>query len=119
MTKTFTQDDVIRYLYNETSYEEIVTHPTVRAMAVASLQDTLPMCNTCWNKPYCGVRPTHNYMMSGDLFGQRPNTPKCKEHMFIARLLFERLAKDTTGDVEKIFRRWIIQRPREIHDPIV
>ena len=95
----------------ESSYGDIVRHDTVKTLAVASLLDTLPMCSTCWNAPYCGVRPLHNYMNFGDLFGQRPNTPKCQEHMNIARLLFERLAEDD-GTVERIFRRWTINRPR-------
>jgi uncharacterized protein len=95
----------------EISYGEIVRHETVKSLAVASLLDTLPMCSTCWNAPYCGVRPLHNYMHFGDLFAQRPNTTKCREHMNIARLLFERLAEDD-GTVERIFRRWTINRPR-------
>lgn len=94
------------------SFEEIVQHPTVRAIAVASLLDSLPMCTDCFNAPYCGVRPLHNYMHTGDLFGQRPNTPKCREHMAISRTLFERLAADTDGTIEAIFRRWVIERPR-------
>ena len=96
-----------------TSYREAYTHPTVRAMAVASLQDTLPHCETCWNKPFCGVCPMHNYQMNGDIFGQRPNSPKCKEHYTIASVLFERLAADSDGTIEKIFRRWTLTRPRE------
>lgn len=95
----------------ESSYGEIVRHETVKTLAVASLLDTLPMCSDCWNAPYCGVRPLHNYMLFGDLFAQRPNTPKCREHMDIARLLFERLAEDD-GTVERIFHRWTINRPR-------
>ena len=95
-----------------TSYADVVGHPTVKSMAVASLLDSLPGCASCWNAPYCGVRPLHNYRQTGDLFAQRPNTPKCAEHMTIARLLFERLAEDTTGEVEAIFRRWTVQRPR-------
>ena len=97
-----------------TAYLDMIRHPTVRAMAVASLQDSLPSCNTCWNKPFCGVCPLHNYQTFGDLFGQRPRSPKCKEHYTIARLLFERLADDPDGRIEAIFRRWIIQRPREL-----
>ncbi len=96
-----------------TTYPEMIQHPTVRAMAVASLQDSLPGCNTCWNKPFCGVCPMHNYMKSGDIFGQRPNSPKCKEHYTIASLLFERLANDPSGEIEAMFRRWILTRPRE------
>lgn len=101
----------------EMTPDEAIRHPTVKSLAVASLLDTLPMCSTCWNAPYCGVRPLHNYMMSGDLFGQRPNTPKCKQHMTIARLLFERLSRDTDGSLEAIFRRWTLERPRETPPP--
>ena len=102
----------------ESSTEEVLKHPTVKSMAVASLLDSLPQCSTCWNAPYCGVRPMHNYMRGGDLFGQRPNTPKCKQHMTIARLLFERLERDSDGSLERIFRRWTLERPRETPPPI-
>lgn len=97
-----------------TSFETMHGHETVRAMAVASLQDSLPGCATCWNKPYCGVCPMHNHMTSGDIFGQRPNSPKCKEHYTIASILFERLADDPDGRIEKMFRRWTLTRPREM-----
>jgi len=107
-------DDIFRLGHVDTlTYNEIVQHPTVKTMAVASLLDTLPGCSTCWNAPYCGVRPMHNYMNFGDLFAQRPRTPKCVEHMGISRILFEKMIKDTSGEVETIFRRWTIRRPRE------
>ena len=93
------------------SYEEIANHPTLKTLAVASLLDSLPQCESCWNAPYCGVRPLHNYMHTGDLFAQRPNTLKCKEHMRIAEILFTRLADDPRA--EAVFRRWTINRPRE------
>jgi len=95
-----------------TSASELVRHPTVKALAVSSYLDSLPGCSTCWNAPFCGVRPLHNYMQGGDLFAQRPNTPKCKEHMTIARLLLQKLDSDSTGELEGIFRRWTIDRPR-------
>ncbi|MCK6502839.1 His-Xaa-Ser system radical SAM maturase HxsB [Myxococcota bacterium] len=101
----------------ETSIQDAIRHPTVRAMAVASLLDGLPQCHECWNAPYCGVRPLHNYMQAGDLFGQRPNTPKCMQHMGIARMLFERLAADDDGSLARIFQRWTITRPRETPPP--
>jgi His-Xaa-Ser system radical SAM maturase HxsB len=98
---------------DELTYKDIVQHPTVKTMAVASLLDSLPGCSTCWNAPYCGVRPMHNYMNFGDLLGQRPRTPKCTEHMGISRILFEKMINDPTGEIETIFRRWTIRRPRE------
>jgi uncharacterized protein len=102
----------------ESTYDEVVKHPSVRVLVMSSLLDSLPACHTCWNLPYCGVRPINNYMECGDLFAQRPNTPKCKEHMAIARLLFERLARDEDGKIEAIFRRWIINRPRDEEEEV-
>lgn len=97
----------------ETTYQQMVGHPTVKALVMSSLLDSLPACHTCWNLPYCGVRPINNYMETGDMFAQRPRTPKCKEHMSVSRLLFERLADDVDGKVEAVFRRWTIDRPRD------
>lgn len=97
---------------SDTPFEQALQHPTVRAIATASYLDTLPMCESCWNAPYCGVRPLHNYMQTGDLFAQRPNTPKCPQHMGIVGMLFDRLARDEDGTVAEIFRRWTIDRPR-------
>lgn len=95
-----------------TEYVEMLQHPTIRAMAIASLQDSLPGCATCWNLPFCGVCPLHNYQVEGDLFGQRPRSSKCKEYYAIATLLFERLADDPDGAYERILRRWTLSRPR-------
>ena len=98
---------------DDTTFEQASNHPTVKAIAVASMLDSLPMCADCWNAPFCGVRPLHNYMLQGDLFAQRPRTPKCSEHMGIAKLLLRKLDEDEDGSVERIFRRWTISRPRD------
>jgi uncharacterized protein len=97
----------------EASYRDVVGHPSVKALIMSSYLDCLPMCSTCWNVPYCGAMPINNYMEFGDMFGQRPLTQKCNEYMGISRILFERLANDKDGRVEAIFRRWIINRPRD------
>jgi sulfatase maturation enzyme AslB (radical SAM superfamily) len=98
---------------DDTTMETALNHPTVRALAISSLIDTLPQCSTCWNAPYCGVRPMHNYMHTGDLFGQRPNTLKCHEHMNISKILLQRLTDDSDGSIEGVFRRWVVDRPRD------
>jgi len=97
---------------DDLTMEDAMLHPTVRSLAVASYLDSLPGCSSCWNAPYCGVRPLHNYMHTGDLFGQRPNTFKCVEHMGISKLLIKKLSEDTDGSVESTFRRWVVDRPR-------
>lgn len=97
----------------EATYHDVVRHPTVKSLVVSSFLDSLPMCSTCWNMPYCGVMPINNYMDFGDMFAQRPLTQKCQEYMGIGRILFDRLANDRDGKIEAIFRRWTINRPRD------
>jgi radical SAM protein with 4Fe4S-binding SPASM domain len=95
----------------ELSIAEIVRHPTVRAIAAASLLDAQPMCADCWNKPYCGISPVSSYIREGDLFGQRPRCFECKEHKAVARTVFALLAKESD---RAILERWTAggSRPR-------
>lgn len=95
---------------------DVARHPTVRAIAAASLLDAQPMCATCWNKPFCGFSPVRNFLTQGDLFGQRPHCLQCKEHMAISTHLFELLAdeRDTAG--AEILRRWTTTRPPSVID---
>lgn len=94
------------------SFAELMSHPTVKALAVASIQDALPACSDCVYKPYCGIQPLHNYMFEGDLFGQRPRSRKCQEFYGQQQHLFSLLEQDADGSVERILRRWTIQRSR-------
>jgi len=96
--------------------EDVVRHPTVRSIAAASLLDAQPMCADCWNKPFCGFSPVHNFVTQGDLFGQRPHCFQCKEHMTVAKKLFELLASDSDGSTAEILRRWASARSRFIND---
>ena len=96
------------------SMEDTLAHPTVKALALASMLDSIPGCESCWNRPFCGVCPMHTYSNCGDIFGQRPRSSMCKRFYATASMLIERLAADADGSTEAIFRRWTVQRPREI-----
>jgi His-Xaa-Ser system radical SAM maturase HxsB len=85
---------------------DVVRHPTVRAIAAASLLDAQPMCADCWNKPYCGFSPVSTYVREGDLFGQRPRCFECKEHMAVARTLFAVLGNEADHETSETLRRW-------------
>lgn len=100
----------------EMDYLAMLQHPTVRSIAVASLLDTLPQCADCWNKPFCGVCPLHNFMTTGDLFAQRPRSSKCMEYMAVVTLLLEYIGGDRDGTITEVFKRWTIQRPRSTDD---
>ena len=85
---------------------DVVRHPTVRAIAAASLLDAQPRCADCWNKPFCGISPVSTYVREGDLFGQRPRCFECKEHMAVARGLFALLANEGDRETREILERW-------------
>jgi len=85
---------------------DVLRHPTVRAIAAASLLDAQPMCADCWNKPFCGISPVLTFMTQGDLFGQRPRSLECKEHMGVSGRLFELLAHEGDARTAEILKRW-------------
>src|SRR5262249_17508687 len=91
---------------HELTVSDVVRHPTVRAIAAASLLDAQPMCADCWNKPFCGFSPVYNFLSQGDLFGQRPRCFECKEHKGVSARLFELLAKESDSETGEILRRW-------------
>jgi hypothetical protein len=90
----------------ELSIPDIVRHPTVRAIATASLLDAQPMCADAWNKPFCGTSPVSTYVREGDLFGQPPRSFEIKELTTIARTLFTLLANESDRDTREILERW-------------
>lgn len=91
---------------------ELVGHPTVRAMAVASTLEALPGCNHCVYQPWCGVCPVHTWRTQGDLFGQRPRSELCKLHQGQIELLLRRLRDDPDGHTGRVFTRWTLNQPR-------
>ena len=95
---------------------DMLRHPTVRAIAAASLLDAQPMCADCWNKPFCGVCPVYNFVTQRDLYGQRPRSFQCKEHMAVSARLFELLANESDTKTAEILARWTIMRPRLADD---
>lgn len=96
----------------ELTISAVVRHPTVRAIAAASLLDAQPMCTDCWNKPYCGFSPVSTYVREGDLFGQRPRCFECKEHMAVARTLFAALGNEADRETSEVLRRWATDAAR-------
>jgi His-Xaa-Ser system radical SAM maturase HxsB len=94
----------------------IARHPTVRAIAAASLLDAQPMCADCWNKPFCGYSPVRNFVARGDLFGQRPGCFECEEHLAVSTQLFELLADEGDARTREVLQRWAAQKSPHVID---
>ena len=92
-------------------YRKLVTHPTVRALLVASNLDAQPDCVSCAFAPYCGVCPVHNYRTQGSLFGRMRESTWCAVHKGIQDYLFEKLLQNDPHVIET-FRRWTTVRSR-------
>ena len=101
----------------ESRYRDLVGHPTVRAMVIASNLDSQPDCVDCTYNPYCGIQTTHNHKTQGSIFGRMRESNICAVHKGIQDYLFGKLA-DAEPHVLESFDRWTTIRPREhfLHD---
>jgi len=93
-------------------YRDLVGHPTVRALAIATNLDAQPDCVHCSYQPYCGTNAAFNYKTQGSIFGRMRDNAVCAAHKGIQDYLFEKLDE---GDpqVLQTFERWTTMRPRE------
>jgi len=88
----------------EIEYPQLIQHPIIRTMALASCLDALPQCCHCLWKPYCGICPLYNYACYGNIFSQTINNDYCQINSQISQLIFERLKKK---EIKSIFLNWL------------
>jgi uncharacterized protein len=95
----------------ESRYRELMSHETVRALAIASNLDSQPDCVNCTYQPYCGICPVHNHKTQGSIFGRMRESSLCAVHKGIQDYLFERIG---AGDAEtmRVFSQWTTARER-------
>jgi uncharacterized protein len=92
------------------SYAEIVTHPTVKKVCIASTLEGLA-CDQCVFKPFCGVCPIYNYEKFGNIFGQLPLNERCWYMKKFFTYIFERIEQE---EVRELFKRWIEKEKEKI-----
>ncbi len=102
----------------ELTWNQLVSHPTVRALVLASNLDARPDCVNCAYNPYCGACPVHTYKTQGSLVGRMRESTICMVHKGIQDYLFTKL-RQNDPDTMEVFRRWTINRAREhfLHTP--
>jgi His-Xaa-Ser system radical SAM maturase HxsB len=92
-------------------YRDLMKHPTVRALVMASIREVQPDCINCTYAPYCGIQPEHNHRSLGSIFGRARESTICSVHKGIQDFLFEKLRDNDPATVE-ILRRWTTVRER-------
>ncbi len=102
----------------ELTWNQLVSHPTVRALVLASNLDARPDCVNCAYNPYCGACPVHTYKTQGSLVGRMRESTICMVHKGIQDYLFTKI-RQNDPDTMEVFRRWTINRAREhfLHTP--
>jgi uncharacterized protein len=86
-------------------YREIFGGPTLRAIARASILESLPGCSDCAFLPFCGGDPVFHHRTQGDAVGHRPTSAFCAKNMAILRHLFT-LLRDGDPFVRSVLTRW-------------
>jgi uncharacterized protein len=95
----------------QTRYRDVMSHETVRALAIASNLDAQPDCVNCTYQAYCGVCPVHNHKTQGSLFGRMRESSLCAVHKGIQDYLFERIGADNP-EILRVFSQWTTVRDR-------
>lgn len=88
----------------ESTYEELLGRPALRAGLMAASSNSQPMCFQCAYNPYCTVVPVYNYQTQDSPWGQMPSNGWCEKMMGIFDLLFEKLADPGS---RKVLESWL------------
>jgi len=96
----------------ELTYEQMMAHPTVRALVLASNVNGRPDCVNCAYNPYCGADAVHTYKTQGSLSGRMRESTVSAVHKGVMDYLFEKIREGDPGTME-VFRRWTINRSRD------
>ncbi|MBD89197.1 MAG: His-Xaa-Ser system radical SAM maturase HxsB [Deltaproteobacteria bacterium] len=97
---------------HEASYTDLFTQDTVKALLLASTNQSQPGCDSCTYKPYCGLQPEYNYKTQGSIQGRMADSTWCKKHKTIFDYLMEKLERADPEEME-IFRRWTTNRRQD------
>ncbi|MBT9151134.1 MAG: Anaerobic sulfatase-maturating enzyme [candidate division WS2 bacterium] len=89
---------------SEIEYPQLINHPVIRILTLASCLDALPHCSHCVWKPYCGICPLYNYAQYGNIFSQAMNNNYCQINNQIFQIIFERLKNKK---IKSIFLNWL------------
>lgn len=87
------------------SYKDIISHPAVKTICLASNLESLA-CDNCAYKPYCGVCPVLSYAEFGNIFSQLPNSSRCRLNKGILDYLFLKIKENE--DIRELLRKWVI-----------
>lgn len=84
------------------SFQEIMSHPTLRTLALASLLECLPGYSDRWTTPYYGVDPVRTFAETQDLFPKMPSEQQTSFKHAQVVAVFQLLIADEPGTVSSM-----------------
>jgi len=72
-------------------YHDLMTHPTVRALVLASVGDGQPGYSSWVYKPFCGPKPSKNYIDQGSVQGRAADSKNFLNNQLILDEIFKLL----------------------------
>lgn len=88
------------------SFQEIVNNPTVKSLCISSCLETIPGCENCVFRPFCGTCPIYNYSVYGNIFPKSiKKNEMCVLHKGLLNLIFEKIKEDKENF--QILKSWI------------
>lgn len=97
-------DPVFKVGHVRDPWESVASHPTTRALALASTMDSQPQCMHCAHKPFCGFDPVFHYEMQDSMTGRLPSSPWCEIRMGLLDIMFKKLRDPKT---RAVFDAWL------------
>ncbi len=91
-------------------YHDLMNHPTVRSLVVASTLEGHPEGWADAYAPYLAVCPVHNYLAQGSIHGRGRDNPLLARRIAVLDTLF-RILRDADDETHSILERWA--RPAE------
>ena len=76
-------------------YHDLMTHPTIRALVLASVGDGQPGYASWVYKPFCGPRPSRNYIDQGSVQGRAGDSSNFLNNQAILDSIFTLLGSET------------------------
>ncbi len=97
-------EDIFKLGEVDTSLHELITGKTACAVISASIND-INFCEKCVFKPYCGLCPVINYLSTGSLIANIPQTNRC----YILKEQFKYILQKVENDpqAKKVLFSWI------------
>lgn len=86
-------------------YHDLVSHPTVRALALASTLDGQPGWVDSAYAPFCGVSAVENLWEQGSIHGRMGDSTQAQVQVRMLDFLF-RLVRDADPATRQVLERW-------------